>query len=282
MLVRALNHDGSLLLYGDQPIQVDGRRRASRVVRRAPGRQPVRHVLARRRTVLSTGTDGTLREWDPVTGRRDPDLPRNPQGPVAATPDGLVLTIGHSGSNRTPATLIDTRPRGELGAVETCPGSWPPTASGWEAGWPCSTSPATVPRHHLCRRRAGAACLHAAGHQAQAARVSPDGTRFVRQEGAGTMHGPLAVRDLAPAPRSSSSKACAPGTASSPLPPEQQEGCATYPEQPFGIQAVRLRWSPDGTMIAAAAGTTVVVWDADTERCCTPTNPTRPAAASPT
>jgi hypothetical protein len=78
------------------------------------------------------------------------------------------------------------------------------------------------------------------------------------------MHGPLAVRDVRTGAKIVELEGLCTWDASSPLPPEQQEGCAAYPEEPFGIWAWRLKWSPDGTMIAAAADTTVVVWDANT------------------
>jgi WD40 repeat protein len=94
--------------------------------------------------------------------------------------------------------------------------------------------------------------------------VSPDGTRFVRQEGEGTTLGPLAVRDLRTGAEVVELAGLCTWDRTSPLPPGEQEGCATYPEPPFGISASRLKWSPDGKMIAAAAGTVVVVWDADT------------------
>ena len=268
-LVRALNHDGSLLLYGDQPIQVwdvaageqvasfDGHQGGSLYASFSPATG----------TVLSTGADGTMREWDPATGEEIRVHPGIPEGPVAATPDGLVLTIGHSGSNQAPATLIDQGPHGDLGAIGTCRGLV--AADSLRVAGPLAVFNIT------CDGARGATTyivdvearrvLHTLpGPPAQALAVSLDGTRFVRQEGAETAFGPLAVRDLRTGAVIVELQGLCTWDGSSPSPAEQQGGCGTYPEPPFGIQARRLRWSPDGTMIAAATGTSVVVWDADT------------------
>ena len=267
--VRALNDDGSLLLYGDQPIQVwdvaageqvasfDGHQGGSLFATFSPSA----------RTVLSTGTDGTLREWDAATGDEIRTYPGIGEGRVAATPDGLVLVIAASGSNAAPASLIDTRARGELGAVETCPGFVAADSLRVAGGLAVFHTTCDGDRSgttYVVDVQAGRLLYTLPGHQAQALGVSADGTRFVRQEGEGTMHGPLAVRDLRTGAEIVELEGLCTWDAASPLPPEQQEGCAAYPDQPFGISAWRLKWSPDGTMIAAAADTTVVVWDADT------------------
>lgn len=46
------------------------------------------------------------------------------------------------------------------------------------------------------------------------------------------------------------------------LPDDQNAGCREYPDQPFGIWAEVVRWSPNGSMIAASVGSDMVVWDA--------------------
>jgi WD40 repeat protein len=268
-VVRALSHDGSLLLFGDRPIQVwdvatgeqvatfDGHQGGSLYATFVP---PTR-------TVLSTGADGTMREWDAETGEEIRVYPGIAEGPIAATPDGLVLTIGHAGGNNTTPTLIETRDRSELGAVDTC--------TGQVASDSLRVVGALAVFHTMCEGDRSATTyvvdieaqrvLHTlTGHQAPALAVSPDGTRFVRQEGEGTTYGPLAIRDLRTGAAIATLEGLCTWDESSPLPPDQQDGCATSPEQPFAVRASRLKWSPDGTMIAAASGTTVVVWDADT------------------
>jgi WD40 repeat protein/class 3 adenylate cyclase len=268
-MVRALSHDGSLLLFGDRPIQVWDVATGEQVATfdEHQGGSLYATFVPATRTVLSTGADGTMREWDADTGEEIRVYPGIAEGPVAATPDGRVLTIGHSGSNESPPTLIETRAHGELGAVETC--------TGQVAADSLRVVSALAVFHTICEGDRSATTyvvdmeerrvLHALpGHQAQALAVSPDGTRLVRQEGGGTTYGPLAVRDLRTGAQIVELDGLCTWDAGSPLPPGEQDGCATSPEQPFAVRALRLKWSPDGTMIAAASGTTVVVWDADT------------------
>jgi WD40 repeat protein len=267
--VRALNDDGTLLLYGDQPIQVwdvaageqvasfDGHQGGSRYATFVPGTQ----------TVLSTGADGTMREWDAETGREIRVYPGIAEGPVRATRDGLVLTIGQSGSNETPATLIDIGAHGELGAVETCPGSVAADSlrvTGALAVFTTTCVGDPTSTTYVIDWEAGRVLVALPGGRGGALAISPDGSRFVRQEGEGTRYGPLTVRDLSTGAEIIELDGLCTWDASSPVPPGQQEGCATSPEEPFAVRASRLKWSPDGTMIAAAARTTVVVWDADT------------------
>ena len=267
--VRGLNDDGTLLLYGDQPIQVwdvaageqvasfDGHQGGSRYATFVPGTQ----------TVLSTGADGTMREWDAETGREIRVYPGIAEGPVSATRDGLVLTIGQSGSNEAPAALIDTGAHGELGAVETCPGSVAADSlrlTGALAVFTTTCVGDPTSTTYVIDWEAGRVLVALPGGRGGALAISPDGSRFVRQEGEGTRYGPLTVRDLRTGAEIIELEGLCTWDASSPVPPGQQEGCATSPEEPFAVRASRLKWSPDGTMIAAAAGTTVVVWDADT------------------
>lgn len=94
-------------------------------------------------------------------------------------------------------------------------------------------------QHGGNRRRAG---YTLPGHQSPGLAVSPDGTRFVRQEGEGRQHDWLVVRDLQTA----------------------EEIVELGPPGKSGIRAHRLRWSPDGSMIAAAFDSDVAVWDSVT------------------
>ncbi|HEY3485075.1 MAG TPA: hypothetical protein VGK49_06805, partial [Ilumatobacteraceae bacterium] len=107
------------------------------------------------------------------------------------------------------------------------------------------------------------------GHQGLAVAVSPDGERFVRQEGEGTTHGSLVVRDLRTGAAIVELQGLCTWDTASEVPAPQQPGCAAYPEPPFGISTQRLKWSPDGAMVATVAGDddgrdVVAVWDAQT------------------
>jgi WD40 repeat protein len=267
-VVRALSDDGSLLLFGDRPIQVwdveageqiasfDEHRGGSLYAAFVPGT----------RTVLSTGADGTMREWEAETGAEIRLYPGIAEGPIAATPDGLVLTIGHSGGNNAPPTLIATRSHGELGSIDTCDGQ--------VAADSLRVVEALAVVHMTCEGDRSATTYvvdldaqrvinELPGHQGEGLAVSPDGKRFVRQEGEGTTFGPLTVRDVRSGAAIVELEGVCTWDAASAAPLDQQ-GCATSPEQPFPVRARRLKWSPDGTLIAAASDTTVVVWDAAT------------------
>jgi WD40 repeat protein len=220
--VRDLNRDGSLLLYGDDPIEV--RDLVTGEVASSFGSHSGGSLFARfdpsGRTVFSTGRDGVLREWDARSGEE-----------VFAHP-GLE-TIA----------LLDTRVRGEIGAAETCAGFV------WDDGLAIvdglaifnadcgedehgTTYVMDLERYDV---------THALpGHQTRGLAVSPAGTRFVRQEGDGIQGGPLVVRDLSTG----------------------EEVVELDSSTLSDIWSHRLRWSPDGSMIAAAFDTMVAVWDA--------------------
>ena len=262
--VRALSPDGSLLLVGDQPIEVwdvaDGRPVASFSGHRGRSRHATFSPTGR--TVFSTGADGTLREWDATTGAQLGADPGVGDGRVSTGGDGLVL-VSDAYSR---SSLVDIRARGEVGAVDTCDGDVFADSLRVASG--------SAAFHGVCDGDSDGTTfivdldttvLRAAlpGHQSAALGVSPAGSRFVRQEGNGMMHGPLVVRDLLTGEEIVELDGACIWDAASSTPPDRQPGCAPYPQQPFVIAPSRLAWSPDGTMIAAASGTAVVVWNAE-------------------
>jgi WD40 repeat protein len=112
------------------------------------------------------------------------------------------------------------------------------------------------------------------GHRGQDLVVSPDGTRFVRQEAGtppdgashdGPWFGPPRVRDLATGePRVDLQGVCSwndadpEGRAA-----EDQPGCGASPDAPFWLFAWSMAWSPDGRFIVASGGNAgLAVWDA--------------------
>lgn len=99
--------------------------------------------------------------------------------------------------------------------------------------------------------------------------ISPDGSLMVRQAGEGALlAGPLIVGDLETGEAIVELEGvCWWGAI------EQHAGesaCAESADPPFSLLAQRVRWSPDGTMIAAVNGTLggtgayVAVWDSNT------------------
>jgi WD40 repeat protein/DNA-binding SARP family transcriptional activator len=283
--VRALNHDGSLLLYSDRPIRVWDVAAAEQVAAfdGHGGRSMFATFASESSIVRSTGIDGALRAWDALTGDEIRRYPGIAEGRVSATPDGIVLVIGAAGSNATPATLIDTRVRGEVGVVETCPGFVPADSlkvAGTTAVFDIDCEGDRSGTTHAVDLTTQRVLYTLAGHQAQALAVSPDGTRFVRQDGEGTLHGPLTVRDLRTGAEVVRLDGMCTWDQQSPVPPDDpHEGCERYPSTPFAMWAWRLKWSPDGTMIAAVTSPDIgfAVWDADTGavRHIEPPDPTR-------
>jgi DNA-binding CsgD family transcriptional regulator/WD40 repeat protein len=252
---RSLNEDGSLLLYGDRPIAVLdlaqglGRDGAPQVVatfdahggesgyaRFAPGGE----------TVYSTGRDATLRHWEARSGMPLDSIRAVGGGrPVAAT-GGIVLAG---------PIVIDAGLRGEVAAVPSCPGFVSTTsldAVGSIAAFSqyCGSDP-LVPSFAQVVDIAAGRSLHADdSSEGQSQRISPDGTRFVHQEGPWPRYGGLTISDL----RSGGAvrqldDLCAWNWKDTPrmLDPD----CRTFPERPFPIWIWQVEWSPDGTMIAA-------------------------------
>ena len=184
------------------------------------------------------------------------------------------------GDEPNTASLIDTRARGEIGAVDTCPGYVAADSLRIAGG------AGRVP--HRLRRRLAApprtwstcrrpAAVHAARAPGAGAGVSPDGTRFVRQEGDGTMHGPLVVRDLRSGAEIVELDGLCTWDASSPLPPDQQAGCATYPRaavRDLGAAAEVVAGRHDDRRRRRHHRRGVGRRRPD--RCCTPTNRTLP------
>jgi WD40 repeat protein len=109
--------------------------------------------------------------------------------------------------------------------------------------------------------------LLGAGSAAMA--ISPDARSFVRAEAAEPMVTGIAVRDSVTGDVLVNLAGMCEWDASAAL---QEQACPTYPGQPFGLDPSRLRWSPDGSMVAAAEWwggdftSFYAVWDAHTGR----------------
>jgi WD40 repeat protein len=238
--VRDLNRDGSLLLYGGDPVEVwdvaagdvvtsfDRQEGASRSARFDPSG----------RAVVSTDGGGNVRRWDATTGEQLFALAAVGNGRASMSADGLIL-VSDLGANA--AVLVDTGLRGEAGAVETCHGDAHPDSLqivGGLAAFHVTCGGDTTGTTYVVDVASGELVRTLPGHQGRGLGVSPDGTRLVRQEGEGAEPGPLVVRDLRTG--------------------EEQDTLAG----PHAFAAERLRWSPDGSMIVAKSSDGVAVWDA--------------------
>lgn len=269
-----LSHDGSLALVGDQPMEVwdvagaerlstfNGHGSLGNYARFVPGTE----------TVVSTGNDGTLREWDARSGGETRAYPGLGGGAVSASRVGMVA-VGQL--NDTGIAILDTTPRGELGEAETC--------TGWTGNdtVKASTTSSLVIFGHQCEME-GESYTHGwdpatrefrwsvAGHQAQDVALAPDGSTWARQDGTGTPRGgegvdvgPLVVRDSSSGELVSELE----GMCTWVNYPDKEDftGCEDFPDVPFAMWAWRIRWSPDATMIAAARDKGgLTIWDATT------------------
>ena len=169
-------------------------------------------------------------------------------------------------SNAT-TSVVDTRVRGEVGAIETCPGSVLPDSlevSGAVAalGVHCDGDPAATT--YVADLWTGKVLYTLAGQGGPGMSISPDGTRFVRQEADGVTWGALSIRDLETGRLLIELDGLCEFDSDSIDPLDEREGCGPYPQTPFALPAERLHWSPDGTMLASGSRGGAIVWDATT------------------
>lgn len=268
--VRELNEDGSLLLFGDRPIQVwdveageviasyDGHAGESWNADFAPDG----------RVVWSTGRDGSLRGWSATTGDELFTLDGAGTGTVSATAGGRVLVADPDSAS---AVLIDSTLRGEIAAVETCGGfvhgSSLRSAEGMAAFAENCGAPESMT--YSVDLDAGELLLELAGLSGQTLEISPDGTRFVRQEGSPLIRG-LSVRDIRTGDRVLELDGLCEWDIDrvdeDDVQREETGACEEFPTPPFPLAVWQLHWSPDGSMIAAVDhgnyGGYVAVWDA--------------------
>ena len=94
--------------------------------------------------------------------------------------------------------------------------------------------------------------------------ISPDGTRFVRQEADGATWGGLSIRDLATGRLLVELDGLCEFDSGSAEPLDERQGCRPYPDTPFALPAMRVHWSPDGTMLASGSPGGAIVWDTAT------------------
>lgn len=268
-LVKDLSSDGSLLLLGDDPLQVWDVDRGV-LVSTMPGHTSFSSYgtfSPDAKWVFSTANDGSLRQWDARTGVAARSFPGVGNGPVSVTEGGLAAV---SRIESSAVTLVDTSLGGEIAASQTCPGF--NGAGTIRASGPlvvfatdCEGGDSTG---FLWEVGSGQAARTVDGVVSQDLELSPDGTRFVTQFGTGnarrvpfTLEG-LAVRDVATGQEVLELAGVC--TVEMRVDGPDESACSEFPEPPFAFFSRALRWSPDGTMIAAVGMNQVIVWDAST------------------
>ena len=236
--------DGSLALVGRDPVAVVDVATESHVATLDgdSGRVLDARFGPTGRTVYSVADDGTLREWDATTGRELFAYSDAGTGPIAVGFDGLVTVATH---DQQYVTLIDRDRRGELGAIATCPGA--PVADTLDVAGD------VVVLHQRCHGEetsilvadleSGTTSTTVGDRAAGGIALSPDGTRMVDQALAGDTVGALSVRS-----------------------PDRSDELVRFDPLPGGEWpfALRVRWSHDGRLVAAALEDWIGVWDAAT------------------
>ncbi|HEX5589472.1 MAG TPA: LuxR C-terminal-related transcriptional regulator [Candidatus Limnocylindrales bacterium] len=280
--VRDISADGRFLLYGDFPVQVlDLRSDHAPVdlVTDDTGFVPRAEFDRSGERVYGVGRDGELRVWLAETGEELLAIADVATSRVAPTTDGRVIA---SRGDQSTLLVLDIGVRGERGAVDAraVGDFWPEQNSGCfvlaaglfvagahaafldtcGAGFgEATTQVVNIEALDLAYSLRGAAGNEIA--------VSPDGRHFVRQEAEETIFGSLAIRSLADGGLVRLLDGLCQYDNAAPLPYENVGDCRRFPETPFPIWPWQLRWSPDGSMIAAADQSNswfVAVWDAET------------------
>lgn len=269
---RALNADGSLLLYGDRPQQIWDTDAGAIIATfdGHAGESVFGTFSADGRSVYSTGRDSTLRHWDARTGE---EIARYAgiSGARAAVAAGLALVSRPEGTS----VLLELGPRGEAGAIATCHGFVPAgnldvvgdTVAA--AIYGCGGADPAVGYSLIAGLESRSIVSSTEGMIAQTQALSPDGTRFARQEGSGFDFGGVFIRDA----RTGDTIVELEGTCPYDDNVRDEEtglpvGCHVPPGIPFAVFAAEVSWSPDGTKLVISngvnAGGGFVVWDAST------------------
>jgi WD40 repeat protein len=276
---RQLNHDGTLLLYGDRPTFVYEIARgptADHVAKleHSGGESGPAAFDPSGQTWYQTSRDGTLRVWDPIKGEVLSSWQAVGSGRPSVAADGRTVLLTDVSSST--AVLLDIEARGDLGQVQTCHGGIGAGSLHVRSGLAafiedCGHPPDGDPGNDYTQvvdLPAQTVIASLRGWQAQDLAISPDGESFVSSPGESPgLHFPVTVADLRTgSPIVELQDLC---TWDEGVPLDEQPGCAAYPQTPFPFSIWNVRWSPDGRMIAAVDGRGpynggyLVVWDAN-------------------
>jgi WD40 repeat protein/DNA-binding SARP family transcriptional activator len=219
--------------------------------------------------VITTGRDAGVWIWDARTGDVVATFPAVGSGSVSVADDGRVLVtdapagrlilLDPDGASELWRTA-GCGDRGALGSTLNAAGTTLAVAEF------CGEDDMTT---YVMDSLSGETVLALEGHGSQALRLSPDGTRFVRQErefdeGVAHITAPR-IRDARTGELLLELDGACRYPAINPT-GTPDFGCALYPDLPAPLWAWRLKWSPDGALIAAARGGAggfgLMVWDA--------------------
>ena len=272
--VRRLNADGSLLLYGDRPMQVWDVATGEQVSTFDGhiGKSESSAFSADGQTVFSAGGDYTLRQWDARSGVELARYNRIGFSRVAIARNGLALVSRPDGNTGT-AVVTSLGLRGEAAAVETCRGfvhARTLDIRGNVASFSISGCEPGKPGVSMVVDMAGGAVVGEIEGLAssQDAALSPDGHLLARQDGGAGEYGSMTIRDSRTGALVVELDGACPyqddGSRVEGDPPPA--GCTAAPVPPFPLWAGSVAWSPDSTLVAVSNNPAVtggfMVWDA--------------------
>ena len=267
--IRGISADGTLALFGDQPVIVldvaTGKVRA-----RLPSGDGENYGIAFGRSgslVYLSGRDSTLRVVDAATGELVASAPAVGGGRASASDDGSVLVTDFT---TNVATLVKPGIRGELGTIPTCRGFVP--------GFQLKVVGALAAVSVICGDQSPTYLIDLANRTATAIAgddegqdiaLSPDGAWLARQTRTGTIVHPIEIDDARTGEmvRQMDGLCSFDETLADYV---SYPGCRRFPATPFPLWNGSLLFSPDGALLMAVevppAGTArhAAVWDART------------------
>lgn len=273
--VRLLDHDGSLLVYGTTPIRVIDVT-TGEVLTEIHTPSQDSYVEVTDDSLLATAFDGVLRTYDLRTGQEQLSVAGVGAGAVSFSPDEDLVLVSDQVRG---ASLVDIGTRGEVLAVETCPGfnlGGSLDASGTLASYMtiCETEvDGRTQTTHVVDTATGEMVYTLWGGKGQEQTISPDGTKFVRHEGEALLFRPARVYDLGTGEELFVLEGVCEwdGSQDTQLRASlDEELCFNREAPPFASIFHRFAWSPDGSMLAgvdqrvSGTGAPVMVWDAAT------------------
>ena len=244
--VRGLSADGSLVLYGDRPMEVwdvaTGEVISTLGVGLGESFQAGFGPTGS--TVYAANRDSTLRAFDAMTGEEVFTLPAAGGGRPAVSDEGLLLVFDESTST---ASVVDERSRGERATVRTCPGfvySDSLNVVGSLAAFAIQCDGDDRGSAAIIDLAEMEALRTVIGNDAQASELSPDGTMYALQESdPDFVISPIRIRDARTWELLVELSGACPHVY---FDRQSATQCNAFPDVPFPFLGWRMRWSPDG------------------------------------